>query len=197
MAPTLSAFYRTAPGCRVLFIADPDDTEELSAIRAEGADHIAPGGNYASKINAGVKVTKEALLFIGADDLNPHAGWLEAARSAVKPGIGLVGTQDLCNARVIRGEHATHFLMTREYAEQPCIDGSPGPLCDEYPHEFVDDEMIGTARKRNAYAFAGGSIVEHLHPDAGKAPSDALYAAQGDRMRRGRPIFNRRKRLWM
>jgi len=141
-------------------------------------------------------VTDEPLLFFGADDLHFHPGWLDAARAEFRPGIGVVGTQDLCNRRVLRGEHATHFLVTREYAELPLIDGGRGPLCEEYPHEFVDDELVGTARHRGAWAFAAGSVVEHLHPDAGKAPSDELYAAQAERMRRGRPIFNKRRALW-
>lgn len=202
----LDAVERATPDCRVLFLADVGDSAEIDAIKAEQRSLRRPfsvdladcpdGSNYAAKINRGVRLTTEPYVFTGADDLDFKPGWFEAALAAIQPGIGLIGTQDLCNARVIAGEHATHFLVTREYAELPCIDGSPGPLCEEYPHEFVDDELIGTARKRSAYAFAADSIVEHLHPDVGKAPSDPLYAAQRDRMRRGRPIFNRRKPLW-
>lgn len=181
---------------RVVFIADPDDFDQQRAIHETDADLMLIGGGYGAKINAAVRATDEPLVFFGADDLHFHLGWLEAASAALQPGIGVVGTQDLCNRRVLRGEHATHFLVTREYAELPLIDGGRGPLCEEYPHEFVDDELVGTARRRGAWAFAAESVVEHLHPDAGKAPSDALYEAQAERMRRGRPIFNRRRRLW-
>ena len=50
---------------------------------------------------------------------------------------------------------------------------------------------------RNAYAFAPDSVVEHLHPQVGKAPMDDLYAAQQTRMRAGYRIYRRRRHLWM
>lgn len=200
--PLLDSLGRTTPGARVLFLADHDDTAELEAIERESirgdlcVKWDTGGGNYASKVNRGVQLTTESYVFTGADDLQFHPGWFEASVAQVSPAVGCVGTQDLCNRRVIRGRHATHFLLTREYAEQPCIDGSPGPLFTGYEHEFVDDELIGTARKRGAYAFAANAVVEHLHPDAGKAPTDALYAAQGERMARSRPLYDKRRRLW-
>lgn len=201
VTPLLDSLERTVPESRVVFLADLADQDQIQAVLSQPFRYLTididtQGGNYAEKINRGVELTEEPLLFIGADDLDFHRGWLEAAKAALRPGIGLVGTQDLCNPRVIAGEHATHFLMSREYAELPLIDGGRGPLCELYPHEFVDDELIGTARKRGAYAFAADSIVEHLHPDAGKAPRDSLYDGQRRRMREGRPIFERRKPLW-
>lgn len=201
VAPLLSSIRAATPGAYVLFVLDPDDDDEHAAIVAADKARlrvgtVSPGGSYAAKINAGVRRTITPLVFLGADDLHFHPGWLQAARAAMAEGVGCVGTQDLCNRRVIRGEHATHFLLARWYAEQPCIDGSPGPLFEGYAHEFVDDELIGTARKRGVYAFAGGAVVEHLHPDAGKAPRDALYDAQGERMERSRPLYNERRKLW-
>ena len=154
------------------------------------------GGNYAEKINRGVDLTSEPLLFLGADDLDFRSGWLEAALARLADGIGVVGTNDLCNPRVIAGEHSTHSLVTREYAALGTID-EPGKLLHEgYPHEFVDDEFVETAKFRGAYAHAGDAIVEHLHPMAGKAPTDALYSAQRRRMCKGRPIYAKRRSLW-
>lgn len=201
--PLLDSIEATTPGARVLFLADPDDEAEIEAIERESirgdlcVKMDTQGGNYATKINRGVGLTSESYLFTGADDLHFTPGWFEVARRLATDAIGCIGTQDLCNRRVIRGEHATHFLLTRAYAEQPCIDGSPGPIFQGYEHEFVDDELIGTARHRSAYAFAADAVVEHLHPQAGKAPSDALYAAQGERMERSRPLFEERSRLWI
>jgi hypothetical protein len=204
VAPLLDSIEAATPTADVLFVCDPDDHAEIEAIdeevRRRGErylDYTLLDGNYAAKVNHGVRMTSAQYFFTGADDLDFKPGWFEAALAVIEPDIGLVGTQDLCNARVIAGEHATHFLMTREYAERPCIDGSPGPLFEGYEHEFVDDELIGTARKRGAYAFAGDAVVEHLHPDAGKAPRDALYDAQGERMARSRPLFAKRRKLWV
>jgi hypothetical protein len=153
-------------------------------------------GNYAAKINAGVWNTDEPLIFTGADDLDFHPGWLEAATAQLEDGIGVVGTKDLCNQRTVKGEHSTHSLVTREYAEQGTID-DPGRLLHEgYEHEFVDDEFVQTAMHRGTYAHAGDAVVEHLHPSVGKAPTDALYARQRQRMAQGRRVYQRRRRLW-
>jgi hypothetical protein len=201
VGPLLESIEAATPEAEVLFLLDPDDDAERRAINEAESGEIwvgiqAPGGNYAAKINNGARSTPRPLLFTGADDLNFHAGWLEHALAALTDGIGVVGTNDLCNPRVIGGEHATHFLMTREYAERPCIDGSPGPLFEGYLHEYVDNELIETAKHRGAYAHADDAIVEHLHPMAGKAPMDELYEQIGARMKQGLRIYRKRQHLW-
>lgn len=200
--PLLESIAAATPDALVVFLTDPDDRPEHAALAgvswadAPRALIDSEGGNYAEKINRGVEATDAPYIFTGADDLHFHPGWFEAAKAHMSDTVGCVGTQDLCNRRVIRGQHATHFLLARWYAEQPCIDGSHGPLFEGYEHEFVDDELIGTARKRGAYAFAGDAVVEHLHPMTGKTPTDALYDAQGERMARSRPLYNERRKLW-
>lgn len=187
---------------RVCFICDVDDLTEIRAVHeALEADpaHVALtplSGKYAQKINAGVKMTAEPLLFLGADDLHFHPGWLEAATARLAEGFHVVGTQDHCNPRTIRGEHATHFLVTREYAERGQLDGQPGLLCEVYAHNSVDDELIATATRRGAYAFAGDSIVEHRHPMAGTAEMDPTYEKAVRAIPRDRRAFRRRKRIW-
>lgn len=198
--PLLDSIEAATPAARVLFIADPDDHAEIAAVGAAqevpGIDLLILAGNYAQKINAGVRHTTEPLIFLGADDLHFHPGWLEGAKRRLSSPVGVVGTNDLCNPRVIAGEHATHFLVARWYAELGTID-EPGKLLHEgYPHEYVDNELIGTAKHRGAYAHAADSLVEHLHPLAGKAPMDDLYAAARRRMRHGQRLYQRRRRLW-
>lgn len=192
---------------RVLFLVTPGDTAVIEAAdrAANGhddiewmrVDHEGPG-NYAAKINAGYRATWEPTVFLGADDLAFHAGWYDAAASRLDdPRVGVVGTNDLCNKRVERGEHATHFLVRRSYIDKyGTVDERHKVLHEGYPHEYVDDELVGTARKRDAWAFAADSIVEHLHPMVGKAPMDELYAAQPERMRIGRKIYRDRRHLW-
>jgi glycosyltransferase involved in cell wall biosynthesis len=179
---------------RVLFIADPDDHETLEAIAATSAAVIAPGGSYAQKINAGIAHTDEPLLFLGADDLTFHPGWLPAAAAHLTATIGVVGTNDLANPRVIAGEHATHSLVTRAYVAQGTIDG-PGLLHEGYRHNFVDDELTATAKSRRAWAFAADSHVEHHHPDWGTADRDATYARGRATWRIDRRLWARRRRL--
>lgn len=155
---------------------------------------ISPGGSYAAKINAGVEATDEALVFIGADDLRFRARWLENAVTKM-PGAQVVGVND-CIHRPRRPQHATHFLMTREYAERPCLDGTPGPLALAYRHSFVDDELIATATKRGVYAYAARSRVAHLHPMAKTAPDDATYRRGRAHFRSDARLFTQRSRLW-
>ena len=194
--PLLESIRGTTPGARVLFICNPGDDAEIEAIEAEDAELVVVDGNYAKKINEGVRQTTEPLIFQGADDLRFHPGWLEAAKARLAEGIGVVGTNDLASKRAMAGTHATHSLLTREYARRGTIDDPSKVLHERYPHEFVDDEFIETAKKRNAFVSAHDSVVEHLHPYAGKAAIDELYAKTGRRMLVGRIIFWWRRRLW-
>lgn len=195
--PLLASLHAHTPEpVRALFIASPGDDAEHAAIRRCGADMIVVDGNYAAKINEGVRRTSEPLLFLGADDLEFHPRWLEHAKRRIKGGVMVVGTNDLCNRRVMRGEHSTHSLLTRAYTHHGTIDDPTRVLHEGYPHEYVDDEFVGTARKRGAFASAPDSVVEHLHPQAGKAPLDELYAAQQQRMRAGRSLYRTRRALW-
>lgn len=200
VAPLLESLRATADA-RVVFVCSPNDTDVHAAIDAAGAERIEVAGprpgDYARKINAGYRHTTEPLLFTAADDLLFHPGWLEAAVAQLGPGIGVVGTNDLGSLRVIRGEHSTHSLVTRAYADEFGIIDAPGQvLCEEYHHEFVDDELVETAKFRNAWAFAFDSHVEHLHPAWGKAPTDPMYNQQRLRMRDGRRVYRRRRHLW-
>lgn len=182
---------------RVVFIPDPDDEGEIAALKLAGAEFMPVAGNYSVKINAGIEATDEPLIFAGADDLDFKPGWLDAARSYLRDGIGVVGVNDLI-PRPHRPDHATHFLVARWYVDEyGLIDSGPGKLLFEgYPHEYTDDELIGTATSRGAYAYCADAVVEHLHPLVGKGENDALYLDAARRMRRGRPIFEGRRHLW-
>lgn len=194
--PLMDSIRRSTPDSyRTLFIADPDDEAELEALRDEGADFTTVTGGYAKKINRGVEITTEPLIFLGADDLRFHKGWLQAATARLTEGIGVVGTNDLGNKRVMRGEHATHSLVTRAYAELGTIDG-PGLLHEGYHHWKVDDELVATAKHRGAWAFARDSFVEHRHPYWGKAETDEVYAKGESHSRRDIRLFHRRRALW-
>ena len=187
---------------RVLFLVSPGDKAVYDAVDAAGCERVEvrklPQGDYARKINTGYRHTTEPLLFLAADDLCFHPGWYEAAVAKLTAGIGVVGTNDLGSPRVLAGEHATHSLVTRDYAdEHGTIDG-PGEILHEgYPHDWVDDELIGTAKSRGAWAMALDSHVEHLHPNWGKASMDDSYAQQPRRIRAGAGLYQVRRRRWM
>lgn len=222
VAPLIEAFTAATPEPhRLLFVASPRDYPEMRALTDAGAveydpdaDPVPPAewttirqpprtGDYARKVNHAYRSTTEPYLFTGADDLEPQRGWLTAAlrTMSARRAIGVVGTQDGGNPRVIRGEHATHFLVARWYVdEHGTIDEARKVMCELYPHEYVDDEFIGTARHRNAYAFAEAACVTHRHPnwfaDVDPDGTDVLYAAIPGRQAVGKRIFRRRKHLW-
>jgi hypothetical protein len=201
--PTIESIEATVPEARVVFLSDSGDKAEQNVIN--GIRSIRKGmwielvivdGNYAHKINIGVDHTEEPLMLFAADDLLYHDGWFEAAKAKLGEGVGVVATNDLCNKRCMAGNLATHPLVTREYAELGKIDDADKALHEGYKHEYVDQEFSETAQFRGAFAFAEDAIVEHLHPDVGKAPLDRLYADQMKRMRQGRRVFARRRHLW-
>jgi hypothetical protein len=193
---------RATSNARILFCCTPGDDKVLDAVDRVGCQRLLvprrPVGDYARKINYGYRATTEPLMFTAADDLEFHPGWLEAAKAQLRPGIGVVGTNDLGSPRVMAGDHSCHFLITREYADKHgTIDGPGAVMYEGYPHEWVDDELVGTAKKRGAYEHAHESHVEHLHPNWGKAPLDELYMRQSSRIRLGRGLYLRRRRRWM
>lgn len=201
VAPLVASVRSNTPDpYTLLFLVTPGDRDVIRELRTERQTYLPvphrDRGDYARKINTGVEATTEPWVFTGACDLRFHPNWLGHALKQAREGIGVVGTNDLSNRRVIRGQHSTHSLCARWYCELGTVD-EPGKLLHEgYPHEFVDDELVGTARKRGAFVFAAHSIVEHLHPMCGKSPWDAMYEAQGHRMKVGRKVYERRLPLW-
>jgi hypothetical protein len=183
-------------------VCSPGDTAEQDAVAASGSDLLVldeePGrGDYAKKINLAYRESSEPYLFLGADDLHFHRRWLQRCLLRVEKGASVVGTNDLCNPRVMQGDHSTHSLVTRDYCDTLGTIDRPGQvLHDGYPHEYVDDEFVATAKHRGVFLMARDAHVEHLHPMSGKAPMDALYEQQQARMRVGLRIYKRRCRLW-
>lgn len=197
VVPFMESALAATPDAEVLFIADSTDRAELDALETAGADYIVHNGGYAAKINEAVERTDRPYIFTAADDLHFHPGWYRAAKKRIRGRVQVVGTNDLCSERVQLGFHATHFLMTREYAEMPCIDGSPGPLFTGYDHSAVDDEFFATAEHRKVLAVATDSIVEHFHPMVGKSADDATYRKGRARLQRDVRLFRQRKRQWL
>lgn len=201
--PLLANILDTVPDAQVLFCVTDNDNAVIHEMNRLHAEHIfvqkRSFGDYARKINQGLEATSRELVFLGADDLKFHQGWFEAALSVLTPGVGVIGTNDLGSPRVMAGEHSTHSLVTRTYAVRYGTIDEPGKILHEgYTHEFVDDELVGTAKFRKAWAFAVDAKVEHMHPNWGKAPKDHLYALQRRRMigPRGQRLFLTRERMW-
>jgi len=195
-APFMATLRATTGLATVYAIANPDDADTVKAWQDAGAEVLfADGVSFACKVNAGYAQTTEPWLFITGDDVRFHPGWLDHAHAtAVQQGASVVGTNDLGNPRVMRGEHATHMLIRRGYVDEvgASWDG-PGGVCHEgYRHWYVDDEIVTAARQRHAFAFATASIVEHLHPAWGKAQQDDVYDLGQASQNEDRALFEKR-----
>lgn len=200
---------------RAVFAVSPSDEPTRKAVvdaRTIDPEHVGivympedyeGRGDFARKTNRVADGTDTPWVFTAADDLLFHPGWLDAALAHAAPGIGVIGTNDMCNRRVMRGEHATHLLVARWYIDQHGTIDEPGRIFHEgYPHECCDDEAVQTAMARGAWAFARDSIVEHAHPTVGRGEWDDTYtgAAVGttrqERMAAGRALLAQRRHLW-
>lgn len=186
---------------RVAFVCSPFDWNEHAACAATGADVFVvewepDRADWAKKINHVYRRTDEDWVFLAADDLRFHKGWDVAALQAhVETDARVIGTNDLANPRVIRGEHSTHTLVHRSYADAlGTIDG-PGEIVSEaYDHQFCDDELVLTAKRREEWAFASASVVEHLHPYFRKGKMDETYKKATRATREDSRVFADRKR---
>jgi glycosyltransferase involved in cell wall biosynthesis len=190
---------------KVLFLCSPDDHAQIRECRRQAAKHRRVGftivpwpngpGDYSRKVNHGIRITSEDWLLQGADDLVFRDGWLQAAETAhTATGGRVVGTNDLGNPRVMRGQHATHSLVRRDYVRDLGTWDQPGLLLHEgYGHNFCDDEMVLTARQRHEFVFAHDCHVEHLHPNWKKGVPDRTYEIGMERFRQDRALFNQRR----
>ncbi len=155
-------------------------------------------GDYARKINRGFQSVESEWYFLGADDLKFHPGWFEAAMETYKnTGACVLGTNDMGSPVVTSGEHSTHSLVLRDYILECGTVDEPGKVLHEgYHHNFVDSELVETAKWRDAWAFSRYSNVEHLHPDWGKTQRDAIYDIGKSDWAIDVQYFDSRKRLW-
>lgn len=202
------AVYRSATEAtdvpwRMMFLCSPGDLMEQRACSETGAEvelvhwDPDPGGDWARKVNHAYRISEEPWLLLGADDLRFHAGWAsEAIRVGEETGAGVVGTNDLSNPRVKAGLHSTHPLVNRRYADIfGTIDGPRQVVSEVYDHQFCDDEIVLTAKRRDRWAFARGSVVEHLHPYFGKAKMDDTYKRAFRATRADQRMFAERRKL--
>ena len=205
VSPLCDSIAESTPSCHVLFIADTDDSEEIAAVdtrkESETKNQISlllHNGSYGAKINRGISATVEPLILTAADDLKFHPGWFDAAKAKLTGRIGVVGTQDLGHRWVRAGKHATHFLVSRDYAQLGSIDG-PDLFHEGYFHVCSDIELVGTAKHRNAWAFANDSVVEHIHPFfRDDVAMDDTYrkAYEPTRRTHDRKLLKSRQHLW-
>jgi hypothetical protein len=182
---------------RAVWICDPDDIEQQDEVRTYGGDVILCPGSYAKKANFAWHHTERPWMLLAGDDVVFRPGWLDQALDVAKRyNADVIGTNDLANPRVMRGEHATHPFIRRSYiAEHGSTWDGPGIVCHEgYWHWFNDDEIVTVAKQRGVFQAALGSQIEHMHPVAGKADVDDVYRHNDSHADEDRRLFEKRLR---
>lgn len=195
--------YATQSPHRVVLICSPRD-DALSEAKSSKAEVIVVGwlpgkADYAKKINLGFDSCDEPWVFQAATDLRFHFGWdLHALKAAARfRRGGVIGTNDLGNPLVMRGQHSTHSLISRDYitTHGGTVDGTGTVFSEAYDHQYTDSEFIETARRRRQFVFARRAIVEHLHPHWGKGEHDETYTKALRRTKQDQLLFMDRRRM--
>lgn len=188
---------------RVVFlVTDGDDAQLAACLATDAMTVVVPfalgGGDYARKINYGVLCTDEPWVLQAGDDLRFHRGWdREALRIGERPAAHVIGTNDLGNPLVRSGAHSTHSLIRRAYIEERGTIDEPGKALHEgYWHCWVDNELVETAKSRNAYFAARRSRVEHLHHIWRKGTDDETYRRGQRQYNQDAALFKSRRPLW-
>ena len=195
---------------RIIFLCSRGDTEEISACFSAGINHgggvtalvmeyPAGQGDYARKINAGFHATNNEWVFNASDDIRFEPRWDTTALKIAGSHYNVVGTNDMANAQVKRGQFGTHCLIRRRYVTDQggTADNYPGDvLWEGYDHNFVDRELCHLAQHRGVYAFSRHSHVKHFHPLWRTAPHDSTYRKALRNFREDQKLFLSRAHLW-
>lgn len=197
----LRVLFMCSPGDDETIAACHDTTEDVCVVPWESGKKGEGGvGDWARKHNLAYSRMSEEWMLLGSDDIVFHPGWFDACldvAAAHRNGACVVGTNDLGNKRVMAGNHSTHPLVHRDYIYCGGVIDDPTRLLPEvYGHWFVDDEFVQTAQMRGTYAHAFDALVEHLHPEWGKAANDDTYDIGQETVHRDRDLFNQRQMLW-
>jgi hypothetical protein len=178
-----------------------DDHEHADLVRGlESYDPqwlwtVIQPGRFPVKLNVGYRETSAPWVQFVGDDVRFHPGWLDHQQHVA--GLykaKVVGSNDLANQRVMRGEHATHWMLSRDYIETSGAswDG-PGTLAHEgYKHWFVDDEIVAKAKAEGVFQVALGAVIAHLHPITGLVETDKVYRRNDQHAERDRIHFKKR-----
>lgn len=192
----------------LVFVCSPGDTDQI-----EACDELAswpnvrmlitgwPAGkaDWARKCELARHATDAPYLLLGADDIRFQPGWDSAVLELFDGyDVGVVGTNDLANPSVVAGAHSTHPVVARCYADtHGTIDDPDLMLPDCYWHNWVDSELVETAKARGCFAFAPDARVPHSHPIFDRSvPLDATYRLGRERYAEDRALFESRRHLW-
>ncbi len=202
--PLVASFTESKPKkARIMFVASPEDREELAALEYAGVDHLVTEqrrrpGDWASKINLGYRNTTEDWIVCCGDDVHFHPKWdTHLLLKAELTGARVIGTSDMNPRADSAGIYSPHPAVARSYADElGTVDGPGAIMCEVYDHNYPDRELAATAIWRKEWAFCRRAVLEHLHPAFSSAPPDATYRLGMRQFGRDGRMFRQRSRLW-
>jgi glycosyltransferase involved in cell wall biosynthesis len=185
---------------RLVFVVDEDDEESRKvARRVRFAQTLVHSGTYPEKINAGVRAGKAPLVLLANDDVVFHRRWFTEANHAFRNGVQVVGPNDL-SPSTEGHNNATMPIVRRSYIEDPGgAWGEKGTALHEgYHHQYSETELWQLAEHRGVAKFVPKCIVEHVHPDWGKAEMDETYwRGAYTNQAEDEALFSERRDLWL
>jgi hypothetical protein len=170
---------------RIYFVVNMDDSvTQQAVIGIEGPVQmvLTHKKGYPAAVNAGVRASDERLIAIVNDDVKFHDGWWDGLRKVLRPIVSVVATNDL-SPHTANGDACTQPVIRRDYIDlHGGAWGEPGvAMCEQYFHNFAETELFDLAAHRGVAVFAPECVIEHVHPDWGKADVDATYMAGSKR----------------
>jgi hypothetical protein len=187
--PLLANIAETTPEPHtVLFAAS--DLATVCELQRLGAPHLWDDGDtWPNRINMLFHATTQPYVFLGADDVLFHPGWLSTLLEAQRHTDGVAVPADLHNP------NGTLPLVSRRYVDEESLE--PGVVVHPgYGHNYSDTELFAIARKRGRYTYCPGAVVEHLHPCAGKGEMDATYEKGYATLDADAALYEMRQHLW-
>jgi hypothetical protein len=180
---------------------DPRGVEFILAVNEDQpftlpADELAAWNRYAlvqegvtspvTGYNRAAAIARGDILLQIADDYFPPAGWDEAIRQAI-PDVQQEVVLDVDNSDGV-ARLLPFSILTRAYYERYGYIFYPG-----YHGLFADNEFTEQARRDRVVRNARHIVFQHLHPDRGTAPMDAIYTRQKSHLTDGKALFKTRK----
>lgn len=147
---------------------------------------------YVKRIEFMYHQTTADWFLTGSDDIVFHDHWLTDAIEYMED-YSVIGFEDLCNPNL----PGTNFLIRRKYIEeQSGVIDSPNTVFHQgYFHNFCDNELVGTAKKRDEFAKCPG-VIEHRHHTVGKADNDHVYDIAQQHFHQDAELCHSREHLW-
>lgn len=176
------------------------DPKSIKAAKATGAKVIVNTGKpcYADALQEIYEQTDEEIFFWGNDDFLFLKDWDVEPMRMIKEnkGIGVLGVHDgNPNTR-----YSTISFIRRKYIEeQSGVVDMPNRVLYPYHHNYVDDELTNTAKKRDVWAYCSAPCIHHQHHSfkwLGEFPHDDTYAKNDKNFAEDTNTYYSRVHLW-